>query len=137
MKKYENFVKCFSVLESSEAEKAVSSEIYRTGVVGQFNLTFELAWKALQETMRAHKVKEAETGSPREILKLGYKTGFINHDKVWIDMLNCRNVSIHIYNEEEIDEIVKKIYSEYIPEFRLLCDILQKKIKEAEETSWE
>ena len=43
-------------------------EIYRTGIIGQFNLTFELAWKALQQVLRVHGVVEAETGSPRENL---------------------------------------------------------------------
>ena len=28
---------------------AETNDIYRTGIIGQFNLTFELAWKALQE----------------------------------------------------------------------------------------
>ena len=37
------------------------SDIYRTGIIGQFNLTFELAWKALQEIMRMHSVAEAES----------------------------------------------------------------------------
>ena len=33
---------------------AEENDIYRTGIIGQFNLTFELAWKALQEIMRLH-----------------------------------------------------------------------------------
>ena len=53
------------------------SDIYRTGIVGQFNLTFELAWKALQEVLRLYGAAEAGTGSPREILQLGYKLGFL------------------------------------------------------------
>ena len=44
------------------------SDIYRT---------FELAWKALQEVLRLHGAAEAGTGSPREILQLGYKLGFL------------------------------------------------------------
>lgn len=35
----------------------------------------KLAWKALQEIMRMHSVERASTGSPREILQLGYKVG--------------------------------------------------------------
>lgn len=57
------------------------------GVVGQFNLTFELAWKALQEVLRMHGVEGAETGSPREILQVGYKVGFVNDSSVWLLML--------------------------------------------------
>lgn len=58
--------------------------IYRIGVIGQFNLTFELAWKALQEILKMHGADGAATGSPREILQLGYKLGFVDDAAVWL-----------------------------------------------------
>lgn len=73
MQKFDNFVACFDVLKSSNRDMAKSDEIYRTGVIGQFSLAFELSWKTLQEVMRAHAINEAENGSPREILKAGFK----------------------------------------------------------------
>ena len=76
------------------------------GVTVQVNLTFELAWKVLQEVLRMYGVEGAETGSPREILQVGYKVGFVNDSSVWLLMLKKRNTSIHIYNEEEIDELI-------------------------------
>ncbi|MEE0531728.1 MAG: hypothetical protein UDG85_08060 [Anaerostipes hadrus] len=36
-------------IENADFDLADNNDIYRTGVIGQFNLTFELAWKALQE----------------------------------------------------------------------------------------
>ena len=36
-------------LENADFDLADNNDIYRTGVIGQFNLTIELAWKALQE----------------------------------------------------------------------------------------
>ena len=66
MKKLENFSNCLEVLKSADY-----NDIYRTGVIGQFNLTFELAWKALQEILKMHGADGAATGSPREILQLG------------------------------------------------------------------
>ena len=67
MKKLDNFLNCLTVLKNADFQLADNNEIYRTGVIGQFNLTFELAWKALQELLKMHGVKEADTGSPREI----------------------------------------------------------------------
>ena len=77
MKKLDNFSNCLNILKNADFAFAESNDIYRTGIVGQFNLTFELAWKALQEVMRLHGAAEAGTGSPREILQLGYKLGFL------------------------------------------------------------
>ena len=61
MKKLDNFANCLDILKQADFELADSNDIYRMGVVGQFNLTFELAWKALQEVLRMHGVEGAET----------------------------------------------------------------------------
>ena len=94
MKKLENFTNSLSILAEADFKLAEMNDIYRTGIIGQFNLTFELAWKALQEIMKMHSVEGASTGSPREILQLGYKIGFINDSEVWLLML--KRVSRHM-----------------------------------------
>lgn len=132
MKKLENFSNCLNVLKNADFKVAENDDIYRTGVIGQFNLTFELSWKALQEVLRLHGAEEASTGSPREILQLGYKLGFIDDCAVWLMMLKKRNTSIHIYNEDEIDEILLLIRDSFIPAFVVLEKTLQNKLKEAE-----
>ena len=132
MKKLDNFTNCLFVLANADFKLAETNDIYRTGIIGQFNLTFELAWKALQEIMRMHGVEEASTGSPREILQLGYKMGFINDSEVWLLMLKKRNTSVHIYNEDEVDEMIMLIRDSFIPAFTVLKDILVKKLDEAE-----
>ena len=133
MKKLDNFAKCLDILKQADFELADSNDIYRMGVVGQFNLTFELAWKALQEVLRMHGVEGAETGSPREILQVGYKVGFVNDSSVWLLMLKKRNTSIHIYNEEEIDELIVFIRDSFIPAFTDLEETLQEKLIEVDE----
>ena len=132
MKKLDNFANCLIVLADADFQMAEINDIYRTGIVGQFNLTFELAWKALQEIMRKHSVEEASTGSPREILQLGYKIEFINDAETWLLMLKKRNTSVYIYNEDEIDEVILLIRDSFIPAFTVLKDTLVKKLEEAE-----
>ncbi|MGN0182853.1 MAG: HI0074 family nucleotidyltransferase substrate-binding subunit [Candidatus Ornithomonoglobus sp.] len=131
MKKLDNFLKCLGVLKKADRESANENEIYRTGIIGQFNLTFELAWKALQEVLRLHSVTGSESGSPREILKLGYRVNFINDAGTWLDMLNKRNLSVHIYDEDEISEMLDFIFDKYIPAFEELAEILKTKIDES------
>ena len=132
MKKLENFSNCLNVLKNADFKVAENDDIYRTGIIGQFNLTFELSWKALQEVLRLHGAEEASTGSPREILQLGYKLGFIDDCAVWLMMLKKRNTSILIYNEDQIDEILLLIRDSFIPAFVVLDKTLQNKLKEAE-----
>ena len=117
MKKLDNFSNCLTILRNADFKLADNNDIYRTGVIGQFNLTFELAWKALQEILRLHGAEGADTGSPREILQLGYKLGFVNDSAVWLLMLKKRNTSVHIYNEQEVDEMILLIRDSFIPAF--------------------
>lgn len=133
MKKIENFSNCLKILRKADFEFAYENEIYRTGVIGQFNLTFELAWKALQEVLRLHGAMGAETGSPREILQLGYKLGFLNDSAVWLTMLKNRNLSVHIYDEDEIDKMLLLIRDSFIPAFVILEKTLREKLNGIEE----
>ena len=132
MKKLDNFSNCLAILADADFKLAETNDIYRTGIIGQFNLTFELAWKALQEIMKMHGVEEASTGSPREILQLGYKIGFLNDPEIWLLMLKKRNTSVHIYNEDEIDELILLIRDSFIPAFKILKETLIKKLDETE-----
>ncbi len=83
-----------------------------------------------------HSVAEAATGSPREILQLAYKVGFINDPEIWLLMLKKRNTSVHIYNEDEVDEMIVLIRDSFIPAFTVLKDTLVKKLLEAD-SDWE
>ena len=123
-------------LKDADFKLAETNDIYRTGIIGQFNLTFELAWKALQEIMKLHGINEATTGSPREILQMAYKIGFLNDSSVWLLMLKKRNTSVHIYNEEEIDELIMLIRGSFLPAFTDLQKILIEKLAEAE-NAWQ
>lgn len=132
MKKLDNFSNCLNVLKNADFAFAENNDIYRTGVIGQFNLTFELSWKALQTVLRIHGAEGADTGSPREILQLGYKLGFVNDSAVWLLMLKKRNSSVHIYDEDEIDEMMVLIRDSFIPAFVVLEKTLRTKLDEAE-----
>lgn len=130
MKKLDNFSNYLDVLKNADFALANDNEIYRTGIIGQFNLTFELAWKALQAVLRLHGAEGAGIGSPREILQLGYQFGFLNDSAVWLLMLKKRNASVHIYNESEIDETLSLIRDSFIPAFLALETTLRQKLAE-------
>ncbi len=132
MKKLDNYSNCLDILKKADFEMANNDDIYRTGVIGQFNLTFELAWKALQAVLRLHGAEGAETGSPREILQLGYKLGFVDDAAVWLLMLKKRNTSVHIYDEDEVDEMLLLIRDSFVLAVIRLRDTLKVKAAEAE-----
>ena len=48
-------------------------------------------------------------------------------------MLNKRNQNIHVYDEDEIDELIVLIRDSFVPAFKKLSDSLKNKIDEADE----
>lgn len=132
MRKYENFCRSLQILKTSNYALTSENEIYRMGVMGQFNLTFELGWKALQEVLRLHSVPGAETGSPLELLKLGYHVGFLKEETVWLSMQKDRNLSTHTYDGEKILEIINRIFDLHIPMLETLAHVLDEKRKNVE-----
>lgn len=132
MKKYDNFCSCFKVLEETNRNECSTNEIYRMGILGQFNLSFELAIKALQATLRLHNVDETKTGSPREIVKLAFKIGFLEDIDTWLSMLGNRNTAVHEYNEENILKVIDLIYDDYIPALKQFQKTISEKIEAVE-----
>lgn len=135
MKKIENYCRCLKVLEKGDFQQAENDEIYRMGMIGQFQLTFELAWKALKYVLELDGVGRAETGSARDILKLSVKTGFLQDENVWLLMLKKRNQSTHIYNEEDADELMILLKDSFLLAFKDLEKFLLKKQEEIEKDS--
>ena len=86
----------------------------------------------MQAVLKANSVMAAETGSPREIVKLGFKFGFVNEDEAWLKMLKDRNVAVHIYNEDVVGEVIRRIIEVYIPAFENFSKIMEKKIEDFE-----
>ena len=128
MKKYENFVKSLDILRSADFDRAEGDEIYRTGIIGQYSLTFELAWKAMQAVLELHGAQTS--GSPRECLQLGYQYYFIDDEATWLLMLKKRNTSTHIYNEDEVIETISLIRDKFIKAFEDLAQTLKVKMEE-------
>ena len=80
MKKLENFSNCLNVLKNADFDLADNNDIYRTGVIGQFNLTIELAWKALQE-IKENQKKQRKIGKNKKARVLTRSQDFYKENK--------------------------------------------------------
>lgn len=132
MKNFDAFQKSLEVLLRAEKLKAASDEIYRMGVIGQFNLTFELAWKAVKEILELHGVNNFKTGSPREVLKTAWQFNFLRDEKIWLEMLKSRNTIAHVYDENAALELANLIFDNYLAALENLRDLLSERISDAE-----
>lgn len=119
MKKFENYCSNLSVLSLAERQD-LENEFIIGGIIDKFTIQFELGWKVLKALLRYEGRGEANSGSPREILKTAFEVyDFIDED-VWLSMLKDRNSMSHIYDGAAARELVQAILNRYIPAFELL-----------------
>jgi len=110
--KIKNFEKALNRLD--EGVKEAKNELDKDGVIQRFEFTVELLWKALRAVLLYQGI---ECFSPRNCVKEAFKAKIINDDEIILDMLEDRNVSSHVYNEEKakaLFERIKNIYLEYL-----------------------
>lgn len=63
--------------------------------------------------------------SPRESFREAYAQGIIESEDIWLEMIENRNLTSHIYDEFEIMPIIRKM-GEYEAEYRKLREYLQR-----------
>lgn len=80
-------------------------DIYLDILVKRFEFTYEMAWKSIKRFLIFLGV---EAKNPRAVFKEAYAQGIISDENIWLDMIEQRNLSSHIYDEYEINEILDK-----------------------------
>lgn len=122
--KVENFKKAVDRLSEGILElQANKSSVVRDGVIQRFEFTTELAWKAAREYLMDQGF--VDINSPKSVMKEAFSYGLITDDKIWIQLLNDRNLTSHIYKEEIADEICERIIKTYFQEFKALSKRLK------------
>ncbi len=126
MVKFELLLKDFSkaVLQFENAiKKKTDEEVKQAGCIQYFEFCFELAWKTLKAFVDYKGILGCN--SPRDCFKTAFTFGMIDEEKIWLDMLESRNLTAHTYDFENSLKVYKKL-PKYLKEFELLL----KKLKE-------
>jgi nucleotidyltransferase substrate binding protein (TIGR01987 family) len=100
----------------------VSEGVNLDGTIQRFEFTFELTWKCAK---RALALKGIDARSPRDAIKECYGLGWIDNEKVWIDMLTDRNRTSHTY----VEEIARDVYAR-LGDYAVQIQILATRISE-------
>jgi len=101
-----------------------SSSVVRDGVIQRFEFTTELAWKATREYLLDQGF--VEVNSPKSVMKEAFSYGLIKNDEIWVQILNDRNLTSHIYKEDISIEICNRIIATHFNELKALSERLNK-----------
>jgi nucleotidyltransferase substrate binding protein (TIGR01987 family) len=109
-----------------EGVKEAKDNLGRDGVIQRFEFTFELLWK----TLRLFLLDEGIiTKLPKESFKEGFKFGLIKDEEIFLDMLEDRNQTLHIYSEKVSAEIFKRIKTRYLDPLKRILNEIRKSSK--------
>ncbi|MGL4344622.1 MAG: nucleotidyltransferase substrate binding protein [Cellulosilyticaceae bacterium] len=123
--KYKNLEKaCHRLQEACDVYDG-KNDMIRDGVIQRFEFTYELTHKTLQELMKYEGVT-LENTFPRTIYKKAYANGLIKDEKLWIQLLEDRNKTSHMYSEGLADEIAGHIKEKYLEAICLLVEQIAK-----------
>ena len=121
--KLNNFQNALATLEEavSDFDKTALLSV-RDGVIQRFEFTAELAWKTVREYLIDEGI--AEINTPKSVMKAAFAANLVDDEDGWIGILNDRNTTSHIYDEDEADKIFERIRSNHIALFTKLSNTL-------------
>lgn len=95
------------------------------GIIQSFEFVYELGWKTLKRLLE---VLGHETSSARDAFKAAYKANLLSEEKVWLDILEDRNMTSHTYSKKMAEELVGKVKGRYVGAFRDLVNQIEKRV---------
>jgi nucleotidyltransferase substrate binding protein (TIGR01987 family) len=108
---HEEFSKALGRLRDGLAVDPSNNSLALDGVIQRFEFTFELGWKLLKALLVHEGIQCA---SPRSCIKESFRSGIVSDGDAWIQMLEDRNLTSHIYDEAEAQAIYRKIKETYL-----------------------
>ena len=103
-------------------KQKTDDELKQAGCIQYFEFCFELAWKTVKAFFEYKGM--IDCNSPRDCMKLAFKSNLINNENIWIEMLEKRNITTHTYNFETALNIYESLPG-YLSEMKLLLNNLQ------------
>ncbi len=105
--------KAIANLERALAQSLSDDEFILDATIQRFEIAYELLWKCLRLKLLQHGI---EANSPRKVFQEAYQLKWIEEEKIWLDMIQDRNLTTHTYLEELALQVRKhaKLYLPYI-----------------------
>jgi len=119
--RFDNFAKAFRDLTAEVAlrESRDLSRLEEKGLIQSFEMTHELAWNVLKDYLEEVAGTPGLLGS-KDSTREAFKRGLIEDGEVWMDMVRCRNLSSHVYDETTARKIVEDICAYFYPRFAVM-----------------
>ncbi len=115
-----NFRRALANLEMSVA-LPVKEPRDMSGIIKDFEMAYELSWKVLKRKLRE---EGHQTLGAKDVYSKAYQLGYLKKEQPWLSMIQDRNLTAHVYDEESALRIVERIKKSYLSELQDLAAML-------------
>lgn len=88
------------------------SRLEAKGLVQSFEMVHELAWNVMKDLLESEAGTIGLMGS-KDSTHEAFKRGLISDGEVWMDMIRCRHLTSHVYDEGLAQQVVEDICSRF------------------------
>lgn len=115
--RFENYKKAYSQFNKFLSKKDLN-ELEKQGLVQSFEYTHELAWNLMKDFLQYEGIQNL-IGS-RSTTQEAFNKGIISEGQIWMNMIESRNKTVHIYEENILNDEFAKITNQYAVLFQEL-----------------
>ena len=105
-----------------EAVTEAETDLEIDGVIQRFEFTYELFWKCLKAYLELQGIR---CRSPRDCFKEAYALQLIQDEEIALRLIEDRNETVHLYDEEKSREVYRRVQSQYLPLFETAARALR------------
>ena len=91
------------------------NQFERDSLIKRFEFTYEMAWKLMMSFEKENGVTEL-LGS-KDVVRTAFSMSLIDNGEAWLEMIDDRNKTSHLYDEEMAADVVDGIINTYYPLF--------------------
>ena len=115
--RFANFKKALNQLDNAVEIRSQRplSKLEEQGMIKKFEYTRELAWNVMKDFLKYQGVNNI-IGS-RDATREAFSKGLIVDGDHWMEMIRCRNLTSHTYNEPLVESIAETISETFHPLF--------------------
>lgn len=101
------------------------TDIKRDAVIKRFEFTYEFLWKTYKKLARSQKL---DYFNPKACFQFAFKSGLIEDEQLFVEIIDARNKTTHVYSEEEAKKIYDFVKEKVVSAF----DTAQKKLEKTD-----
>lgn len=99
----ERFGEMLEAYRDNAKRPLLEQEAVQDSLIKRFEYTFEVAWKTCKRHLEEEGFTEAETGSPKSIIRLAAQRQLITNPEIWFNYLQFRQDTSHDYSSDKAE----------------------------------